>query len=692
MWAERLSSARATSNTMRFQHLSTLAALLFLGGVAFLPPWGPSRAFAQPPSNDDALEDDLEDDEEVLEDEDLDDYEDDDLDDDPQLRAPTYEMPDVATDVPLDEDDDVLEEGDDDDIDPANDVDLLSEAEPPPSSDPTLSSWTSPRSIVSLHGYLRVRGELWDNFFLGRGIDENGRLFEDQPFSRFIPADRIAGRGPDMGSCEPTDGAEAACDSSDRLRFGNMRLRLAPSIALSDDVQVHMMIDAFDNLVLGSTPENHVYVPSTGANAFSRVGRAPGVPFDTFVTTQDPPQALRNSARDSVYFRRAWAQVRNRGLGEVRFGRMGSHWGLGMLQNSGEGIDGDYSTDVDRIMLMTKLGGFHWVAAYDFAAQGITNQLIGDLRDIPYDLTAKDDIQQFVFASARREDDEVAEAKLHEGGWVLEGGLYFIYRSQSFTSAPVTNAFPNLEASATTPFRFIQRDAKAFIPDLWGRFRWGSLRLEAEMAAVFGSIGNVNDATFAGREHKLRQFGLAFESELRLLDDKLAIRLYTGFATGDQDVDGLSARQDLYSQRTDDTTLSTFQMHPNYRVDLILWRNIMQRVAGAWYLKPGLGYDIIRSPFGQVFGARADVIYSRAAQEVQTYGSNPNLGLELNFSLYYRSEDGPDLLDGFYASFQYGVLFPLDGLGHSNTPTGMASPLPDPGNAQALRLILGVQY
>ncbi|MAQ19370.1 MAG: hypothetical protein CMN30_31795 [Sandaracinus sp.] len=595
-------------------------------------------------------------------------------------------MPDVDVDT---EEEELVEEDEDLDVDaaPADDMDLLSEAEPPPSSDPTLANWTAPRSVVTLNGYFRARGELYDNFFLGRGQDYNGNYdATDAPFARFVPAGRIAhtdgvGLGCDRGD---EAGASSPCDSSDQLRFANMRLRLRPTIALSDDVKVHMMVDALDNVILGSTPDVGTYSGPTG---YTRTPGAPGVPVDSFATTLNPPLSDRNYTRDSIYVRRAWAEVTNRGIGQLRFGRMGNHWGLGMLWNGGDGIDSDYSSDVDRVMLMTKFAGFHFFGAYDFAAQGIQSAT-DDLRSLPMDGTAKDDLRQFVVGAARREDEDEANARLQRGGWVLEGGLYFAYRTQSWSSAGVTEAFPS-----TGDYFLVERDANLFMPDLWGRFRWGGLRLEVEMAGIFGSIGNVQNGTYEDDPYDVRQFGFAFEGEYRLLDDKLAIRLYTGFATGDQDVNGLSSQEDMLTQRTADRTLSTFQFHPNYRVDLILWRNIMQRVAGAWYLKPGLGYDIIKNPFGQIFGVRADMIYSRAAQETQAYGADPNLGLELNFSLYYQSEDGPDLMDGFYASFQYGVLFPLAGLefpaGDTRARDGTAI---DIGNAQSMRLILGVQF
>ncbi|MEM6959821.1 MAG: TIGR04551 family protein, partial [Myxococcota bacterium] len=547
-----------------------------------------------------------------------------------------------------------VEETDDDDDDVDDALELLAESEPP-SSDPTVALPTTPQPVFSLHGYFRTRGEIWDNFFLGRDADA---LNGFDPFRGFRPADRgafIDGSSGCNGATNP-DGSPAAIPAdcgSDRIAFANMRLRIAPTLSLSDDVQVHMMIDAFDNLILGSTPESEVYLPpgSDGVEAgadgrFRRATRVPGVPVDTLAATQNPPQAFRNSERDAIYVRRAWASVRNRDLGQLRFGRMGSHWGLGILHNSGDGIDADFSTDVDRVMAIAELFGINLIAAYDFASQGIVNGLTNDLRGVPFDLTAKDDTRQYVFAAAYRADEREAAERLARGGWVLEGGLFYIHRRQSLSSFGTSNPF----STEANDISFVRRNGRLHTPDLWARFRMGGLRLEVEAAAVLGDIRNVG-ATFDGNgeDRRLLQFGVAFEGEYRLLDDKLSIRLYTGYATGDRDVDGLSARSNLLGQATGDNRATTFSFHPNYRIDLILWRNIMERVSGAWYLRPGVSYDLIRSPFGRLLGASVDVIYSRAAQEVQTYGSDPNLGLELDFSLYYRSEDGPEIFDGFYA-------------------------------------------
>ncbi|MBW1875909.1 MAG: hypothetical protein JRI98_11155, partial [Deltaproteobacteria bacterium] len=117
-------------------------------------------------------------------------------------------------------------------------------------------------------------------------------------------------------------------------------------------------------------------------------------------------------------------------------------------------------------------------------------------------------------------------------------------------------------------------------------------------------------------------------------------------------------------------------------------------IAGAYYLAPAISYDIIRSDFGRVLGARFDFIYSRAMYQQQAYSSEPNLGAELDLAIYYRTENGPSFTDGFFASFQFGILFPLKGLKYLEVD-GIREPGTEGlGTSRALtmRLILGIQF
>ena len=80
--------------------------------------------------------------------------------------------------------------------------------------------------------------------------------------------------------------------------------------------------------------------------------------------------------------------------------------------------------------------------------------------------------------------------------------------------------------------------------------------------------------------------------------------------------------------------------------------------------------------------------------EQQTYSSEPNLGAEIDLSILYRTEGGPQFTDGFFVGAQFGVLFPLNGLKFLEV-----NGIREPGTeglsirrALALRLLLGIQF
>lgn len=575
---------------------------------------------------------------------------------------------------------------------PAEEAATVSEQEesetPEPAGDPSRLSWSTPASAVTLHGYMRTRAEIWRNFHIGRDTDI-GSEDDEYPFQYFYPLERGA---PVVGGCSSGSGGgtETCYNRASRFRSANMRLRLQPTIAVSDDVMVHMLIDALDNVVLGSTPSN----VSAGSYRLES-GVVSGLTIDSFAATMNPAIAGRNSLQDSIYVRRAWAEVHARDLGQIWFGRMPNHWGLGMLFNDGAGIDGDFSSDVDRIMGIVQIQGFQLAAAWDFANQGAITYP-GALNGVPFDASQRDDVRQFSFIGAHRLDPEEQRRRLARGDAVFNGGVYFQYRTQELSTEayvdPVSGV-PSRIWRPNDPVQFVRRDARSFTLDGWAQFLWKDLRVELETAMVIGRIRNTGFETFdqPGRT-RITQGGYTLQVEYRALDQRLGVYFDNGLASGDASAVGLSIREDLVNPRNRGSgdRITTFSFHPNYRIDLILFRNILGSVSGAYYFRPGISYDIRRTDHGQIVGVRADAVYSRAVVAEQTYGQDPNLGLELDASIYYRSELGPDLLDGFYVIANYGLLFPLAGLGYGDSLTGETRD--GLAKAQTFRLILGVRF
>jgi uncharacterized protein (TIGR04551 family) len=310
-------------------------------------------------------------------------------------------------------------------------------------------------------------------------------------------------------------------------------------------------------------------------------------------------------------------------------------------------------------------------------------------------------VNEYVAFAARRMNPDLQRLSLARGELVVNGGTYWVYRSQlldvSATQTPYT--FPGDDGS-TTNRGLERRGAWAVIPDFWVQVLWRKLRIEAELASIYGSIEQLPSTADPTNPFKIRQYGLTTQTEYKAIEDKLRMGFGFGWASGDPWVNGLNAgSQGLQPELNGGRgPISTFHFHPDYRVDLIFFRHILGRVEGAYYFRPSVDYDFLRNANGQKFGGGAAIIWSRASEFIQAPGHKRDLGVELDLSLYYQAKDGslnddPDKIGGFYTMLQYGVFFPLGGLqylpGEQQTNT---LPNWDLSTAQTIRLFLGVVY
>jgi uncharacterized protein (TIGR04551 family) len=587
--------------------------------------------------------------------------------------------------------------------------------------------WSHARPILELHGYFRVRAELFHRMDLSRVNPPDDQLFPQ-------PADSYYSNGTNTYGPVLCTADEAGLGDNDNpnrlvrcrnrsLAGANLRFRLNPELHISDNLRVLSQVDLLDNLVLGSTPQGYALEPAAGGG-YQTVRRGGYDPISLLDSTQEPPASGVNGFRDSIRVKRAWAEYLTP-VGELRFGRMPSHWGLGILLNSGDGYDDDYQTTLDRIMFVTGVPSLDlFVAgAWDFPSEGATSEDVRQPQAQPYDAAQLDDVNQWALAIAKRKGAELTRLALAKGNLVLNGGAYLIYRKQLLANdlsgdvgdgAYVPGAYPTALAGpdGTTPY--VRRDAQIWTPDLWLQLLYKQFRFELEAVTIQGSLeSTVSTGTNYGDYGgwKLRQYGIATEIEQRLVESRLSLQFKFGWASGDPEAGedlvgggGLvpAPGAEMQTQYGDDT-FSTFRFHPNYRVDLILHRNILTRVQGDYYFRPSLDYDFMRSPNGQRFGGGFAGIWTRASEFMQTPGHRRDLGIELNGQLYFQSKDGalndePNHMGGFYTMLQYGVLFPLAGLGYQNdeavdirTNTG-SNKSTDTKAAQLLRWYLGVIF
>ena len=130
-----------------------------------------------------------------------------------------------------------------------------------------------------------------------------------------------------------------------------------------------------------------------------------------------------------------------------------------------------------------------------------------------------------------------------------------------------------------------------------------------------------------------------------------------------------------------DLDIRNFRFNQDYRIDMILWREIIGGITDALYVRLPASYNFNDNI--SVFGA---MIYSKALKPSSTpSGTSTQLGFEVDAGVRYQTDDG------FYAQFSYGVLFPFAGLQNNYLNSYFATPI-GPGVAQAIRCQLGIRF
>lgn len=526
--------------------------------------------------------------------------------------------------------------------------------------------------LVSLDGYLRVRPDILWRMDLGR------RPYESLPSQALWPSSPLS--------------------AGERTNAGiNMRFRFEPTINVSEEVRIRTQVDVLDNLVWGGTPDY----------AYSRSG--PGFWNDrydlsVFSQSQVPPRSGINSLNDAVALKRVWGEV-STPVGILRFGRMGSHWGLGMMHNDGNGIDNDWGDTVDRVMFTAEpLAGFYVTPMLDVNVSGLTSLRLPEGGQ-PFNLSNSDDANSFILAVAKRDTDTEAKAKLDADQTVFNTGLHFTYRTQKNSSntlwSPLTS---DGQSQAGPDGNFILRDANLFMPDVWVKLERKKFRIEAEVAAILGWAN-----AYAGGTKRVEfwQFGAVLQGEYKFLNGNLEVGGEVGFASGDDsagfgnyprrkgsgangetkpgDVDGPQWSCSSATNCTD-PVVRNFRFNRDYRVDMILYRELLGGVTDSFYVKPRVSYRIT-----QGINVWASILYARAiyGQSVPSardgVPGDPNLGIEFSAGFKYETEDG------FFAQLQWAGLLPFGAFQPGGaTPVPTTTPTLD--FAHALRGVFGIKF
>lgn len=248
------------------------------------------------------------------------------------------------------------------------------------------------------------------------------------------------------------------------------RLRLIPHIRLGSNVHVFVDLDVLDALRFGSSPE---ILQAIGA---SQEG---GAAFDEPIPLSDSV-VPGSDYRESLFVRRAWAELYTPYV-DLKVGRMGNHWGMGLLANDGNCDTWcDHGDTVDRIMASTsRLDPVRLSLALDTRAEGFINR--------------NDDTHSFLLSGGYM-------------GEVHRVGAYLRWTRQPINKFNVVHG------------------------DLYGATELGPLSMELEALILWGQA---TDTDIGVEDLRILSGGGAFRAGLAI--DPWEAGLEIGLATGDKE-------------------------------------------------------------------------------------------------------------------------------------------------------------
>lgn len=487
-------------------------------------------------------------------------------------------------------------------------------------------------NLLQLHGYFRLRGDLFQKADLGRGADPAGNTL----FPR--------------------------ASGSDTLGNGNLRLRLNPVLRISSGIAIYSQLDVLDNLLLGSSPvSDQAFDPFTPVNALAS-----------------------RTAATALSVKRVWAEVETP-FGQLAFGRKGAHFGEGMVYNDGNCIDCDYGSTFDRLQFTfgPVLRGHVFTLAADALSSGPGTGLLPPGSAFaglspPQNLQQLNDALRFSLQISHTTLPQEIRRKLDNAEWVLDYSLLGAYRAQtSETAVAVQQGTANPADATLRPLGASFGEVGA-----WAQFQFRKLRLATEGATLFGSVSSRVEGGqgFAQSLDFLQFAGVLRASYAFLKQDSLLVGLDVGAASGDR-APGMGARPfrsgaagspntsqgDIDGRQFNctattctDRDVNNFTMNPDFRIDQLLWRNLFTRITDAFFVRPELRWKPGGRPSGggdeDGFEISGAVVYSQALLAESTPGGSAPLGVEADAAVTYTSRDR------FLAAVIYGVLVPLGGL------------------------------
>ncbi len=492
----------------------------------------------------------------------------------------------------------------------------------------------SPLVSLDLHGHFRSRTEMLSGIRLVKDVQQ-------------LPP-RLDLR---HGSDSVLPGA-----SGGKMATADLRLRIDPTLHIGEWFDINSQIDLAGATVLGG--DNNPTIADREARAVENLSGMPS----------------QGDVRNAAAVRRLWVHARLFGLAELEIGRTGDHFGLGMLRNAGGDLLGDFQSDVDRVSLRGDLFGLRLMLARDSLG---TLPFASTLPNA-FDHKAESRIVQTGTGSIAYGLEDAADvtrwvAEITGGKLNGEPGLKWSAAAQYQTQDVASRADHEDCIANASCDQLVPRNGRLIIAQLaldWNGTLGGSpLRLQGESAGIYGSFGRTDPRSGTESPLLLLSAGAAFKAKWqRGLGDVL---VDAGFASGDRsggfgvlDTDNLRNGAELSASPK--TFSSGFHFHRNYRVDGLLFRDLIGAVANAWYLKPAYRYELLDKGHGDSLALELGLLAAVAASSEATPGKGNLLGFEPELSLEYRQPSGTGALLRATYLFPGGALATPQGLAADN--------------------------
>jgi uncharacterized protein (TIGR04551 family) len=490
--------------------------------------------------------------------------------------------------------------------------------------------YAAPREKLELviHGGLRFREAGLYNLDLDRGLDASGQPLFPVPLS-----------------------------GGQMLHAGDLRARTdvsayAPGVGIA----VKARIDWLDNVALGGSPD------LAGGSPATSLGQRP----------------------TTVVVKRAWGEALTP-AGTLAVGRMGAHFGLGIAVNNGDCEDCDHGDAADRIAFVSPLAGHLVAFAYDLTSRGPFT----DSRDGGHAIELEHTSQTAgpTVALLKVHSPATLARRAAAGRTSFEYGAYLTRRTQDH-DVPASYLPTAAPPTTFTSADLVARGFSANALGGWFRVFSARVRVEAELAMLRARVEQPSLIPGAEITTPVTSQQLGFALESALIAGPTQLGLDAGYASGD-DAPGFGAfpkpgqpagmagvLDAPQANPPRDRTVDNFRFHPDYRIDQILFREIIGTITDAIYVRPHARATLLSVGTGtlELVGA---LIASWAVEATSTPSGKSALGIEVDPELRYANRDGLTI------HLSYGLLLPGAGL----DGTMLAA---EP--AQAVRLRLGYMF